>query len=210
MSFFRQRDPEKWPMGSCASSAEIILIRRLEKLRIAHLTSDTTYTTSKAIGVLILCCTWSLPEPTGIAAHILIPAMVRAIWIIGGLNNDTSAAIASASERIRGVLPTLLLLRQRVYGERSLEVADVLYDLMSTSVILEDDFATIKWGREASQLLLELRGEGFYVPPTEEAEIAESYTWDTADGRMIHCTSSHINCLHFLATAHSRCIGHSL
>ena len=173
-----------------------------------HASGDADRTTEKAIGVLRLCSAWSAPE--GVAAPLLIASMHRAFWVIAPfLEGPSGEATKPAFDALAFTtfLPTLLTLSQRVHGAQSLEAAECVYSLAHCASAFEDHFATIRWGREAAQLLLKLRGEQFYVPPAESKALCDSITWETADGRASTCEGSHIDCLGFLSVAHSKLPG---
>lgn len=204
---FGPRDPARLTVGASVTAAQKILARRLEKLRAAHERGDADRAAEKAVGVLRLCCAWSAPEPEGIAAPLLIASMSRAHWILAvvcGHDGDVRAQI------LADFLPTLLMLCQREHGVRSLEAADCLYDMAQTARSIRDNFAAIRWGREAAKLLLDLRGDSFYLPPAEVSAYCDAASWETfetAAGRASGCLGSHIDCLEILAEAHGQLPG---
>lgn len=202
---FGRRNPDLLPVGASVQEAEKILERRLEKLRVVHAHGDAGRAADKAVGVLRLCCTWDAPEPAGVAALRLISSMNRATWVLCVLGRADYFPWL-----IEDVLPAQLKLCERVYGERSLDAAEILYDMAQLASSIEDDFATVRWGRTASKLLLKLRGADFYVPPAEALARVESATWETwetAESRLPFCAGSHIACLGLLVTAHGRLTG---
>lgn len=219
MGASHSRDPRKMAIGKTPAEAQAIIARRIIKCRQAIAEGKTPRIREKALALAHTCASWDGAE-SGVPPAVLLDAGLRAFYALETYPAEVDYSACETSEdvdqqaedaaaweagEVLQLLPRLVSLAQRVHGVRSVAAAEMLHTLASREAHAGSHLKAIPWAQQASAILLELKGERYFVPDCERKSVYFS-DFDTAPLLQLS-EEGHLDCLQLLAECHSHVLG---